>query len=579
MFDLLIRGAEIIDGTGKFRYQADLAVNGGKIAEIGQLPEAKARRVIDARGLYLMPGFIDVHSHADLIFHKEGAVGLVEPLIRQGITTFVGGNCGMGLAPVPEPNRNFVHSYWEAFTADDVKAGVSWDSMGQFMDYLNGRGVPLNMALLVPHGILRLGAVGPKMGKAHPDQIRQMSRWLEEAMDDGAIGLSTGLQYFPGSQSDNLELIDLARVVSRRRGVFTSHLRSYSATLPQAINEVLQVAEEADVPVQISHLFWIPDQGPLINSLTHNVAKLGSAVYKHVQVPVPLDLAVRQLLGDIHRRRDAGRLRVGIDAMPTSAGFTHLIAFFPPWVLEGMSRENIVERLADKKTRRRIRRDIEKGDTRAWPHDRDNTWSMNFFKIMGWSTAFIMSVPSEKNRHLEGKNLVEIGKMWKMHPIDAACELLIQEEGRVLVFETLTRPGDDFVERSLYASMADPHVSIVTDAILMGFGRPSHLFYDCYPKFFQKYVRDLGMVSWEAGVRKCTGLSADTLGLRGRGYLKRGYAADLVLLDPQTIGTTATFDNPRQYPTGIRLVAINGKIVVEEEKYHGDLLAGEVIQQ
>ena len=578
MFDLLIRNAEIFDGTGKPRYQADLAVKNGKIAEIGQLPEAKAKRVVDGRGLFLMPGFVDIHSHSDMILHKENLVELVEPLLRQGITTFVGGNCGMGFAPVPEQNRDFIHAYWEAYTADDLRQSVQWETMGEFMSYLDNRGVPLNTALLAPHGILRLGAVGPETRHAHPDEIKLMARWLEQAMDEGALGLSTGQQYFPGSQSDNLELIDLGRVVSRRRGVFTSHLRSYSATLPQAVNEVLQVAEQADVPVQISHLFWIPDQGPLLNTITRNAAKLGSEIYRHVEIPVPLHLAAQKMIENIRDRREKGNLRVGIDAMPTSAGFTHLMAFFPPWVLQAGNRQEIINKLRDKKLRRRMRRDIEKGDTRAWPHDQNDTWSMNFFKIMGWGTAFIMSVPSEKNRHLEGKNLIEIGKMWKMHPFDAACELLLQEEGRVLVFETITHPGDDFVERSVYASMADPNVSIVTDAILMGFGRPSHLFYDCYPKFFQKYVRDLGMVTWETGVRKCTGLSADSLGLRGRGYLKRGYAADLVLMDPTTVCTHSTFEKPNVFPDGIRLVAVNGQAVVDEKGYHGDLLAGEVIR-
>ncbi len=578
MFDLLIRGAEVIDGTAQPRYRADLAVRRGKIAEIGHLPEAKAKRVIDGRGLFLTPGFIDVHCHTDLIIHKDEAVQLVEPLIRQGITTFVGGNCGMGVAPVPAPNREFIFTYWEAFTAEDLRDQVTWNTLGEYLTMLEGRGLPLNGAFLAPHGILRLGAVGPETRHAKPHEIQNMARWLEQAMDEGAIGLSTGLQYFPGSQSDTLELIDLARVVSRRGGVFTSHLRSYSATLPQAIDEVLQVAGEADVPVQISHLFWIPDQGKLLNTLTHGAAKVVSRIYEHVEVPVPLHLAAKQLLDDLHRRANAEGLRVGVDAMPTSAGFTHLLAFFPPWVLQARNREEIVAKLRDPKMRQRMRRDIEKGDTRAWPHDRNDTWSMNFFKLMGWGTAFIMSVPSEKNRHLEGRSLIEIGKMWKMHPFDAACELLLQEEGRVLVFETLTHPGDDFLERSVFGSMADPEVSIVTDAILMGFGRPSHLFYDCYPKFFEKYVRDRNMVTWETGVRKCSGLSADTLGLKGRGYLRPGYAADLVLLDPKTIGTNSTFDEPNRFPDGIRLVAINGEVVVDESGYHGDRMAGEVIK-
>lgn len=579
MFDLLFRNATIVDGTGRPRLEADLAVQDGKIAEIGKLPEdARAKRVIDGKGLFLTPGFVDVHSHADMVSYRDDHVDLMEALIRQGITTFVGGNCGLGLAPVPENNQEFNHTYWEGFTARKVHEEIDWKTMGEFLSTVERKGLALNMGVLAPHGILRIGAVGPDTRHATPDEVNKMGRWLDQAMEEGALGLSTGLQYFPGSQSHTTELIDLARIVSRRGGVFTSHLRSYSATLPQALEEVMLVGREAAVPVQVSHLFWVPDVSPLVNKLTRMALKAGSALSKIVDFPAPLDFEAAKLLAGINKRREAGEVRIGIDAMPTSAGFTHLLAFFPPYVFQARNKDEIIEKMNTKKMRKKIRRDIEKGDTKAWPHDKDNTWSMNFFKIMGWGTAFIMNVGSEKNRHLEGMNLVDIAKMWKMHPFDAACKLLIEEDGKVLVFNTVTHPGDDFIERSLYTTLADSHVSIVTDSVLMGFGRPSHLFYDCYPKFFQRYVRELGLVSWEDGIRKCSGLSADSLGIGDRGYLKRGLAADLVLFDPQAIGTNSTFENPDRKPDGIRLVAINGQVVLEGDRYSGSLKAGKVLR-
>jgi N-acyl-D-amino-acid deacylase len=580
MFDLLFQNATIVDGTGQARFTADLAVRGEKIAAIGPLDGAKAKRTVAAKGLVLCPGFVDIHSHADLSVFRDDAAELIEPLIRQGITTFVGGNCGMGLAPIPEtPYREFIDAFYEAFTAENLRSLITWNSFGEFTEYLDRKGVPTNVALLAPHGILRFAAVGPQARHARRDEIALMSRWLEEAMEQGAFGLSTGLQYFPGSQSEIGELVDLARIVSRYDGRFTSHLRSYSATLRQAVQEVVTIAQEANVAAQISHLFWVPDFGPLANQAFRGLAKTLSAAYQHVKFPVPTDSVAADVLRQIGRLRETGRARVSVDAMPTSAGFTHLLAFFPPWVLDARSVDEVMHKLRDKKIRRRIRRSIEQGDTRAWPHDRGDTWSMNFLKMLGYAGVSIMSVPSEKNKHLEGQNLVQIGKRWKMHPFDAACELLLQENGKVLVFETLTYPGDDFIELSLHASMRDPNTAIVTDSILMGFGLPSHLFYDCYPKYIQRYVRELKLVTLEEGVRKCTSLPAESLGVKKRGVLRPGHFADLVLFDLDTIKTNSTFLQPRHFPDGIRMVAINGRVVLDDGRYHDDANAGRVLRR
>jgi N-acyl-D-amino-acid deacylase len=579
MYDLLFQRADIVDGSGKLPFVGDLAVQGDKIVALGDLTGATAKRVIDARGLALTPGFIDIHSHADVAIFRDNAAALVEPLMQQGITTFIGGNCGMGVAPMPAtPYRELIDDYQEAFTASNLRPLIHWTSLGEFMAGLDGQGVPMNVGLLAPHGILRIAAMGGAGRHAKRDEVAQMARWLEEALDEGAFGLSTGLQYVPGARSDIGELIDLARVVARRGGVFTSHLRSYTATLDKAVDEVVTILHETGAPVQISHLFWCPDYGPTINKMFRGVVNVGSAVYKRVKFHLPFDTAAGHVLAKIDGLRRNGD-RISVDGMPTAAGFTHLLAFFPPYVFSAGSRAKIVDMLRDKATRRRIRRDIEQGDTFAWPHDGENTWSMNFMKIMGWGGVSIMSVPSEKNRHLEGLTLPELGKLWKMHPFEAACELLIQEDGRVLVFETLTYPGDDFVETSVLATIRDPNVSIVTDTIPMGFGRPSHLTYDCYPKFFQRYVREMKAVTLEDGVRKCTGLPAESLGVRRRGFLRRDYFADLVLFDPQTIKSNSTTREPRQFPDGIKVVAINGKIAVEDGHCDPATLAGQVLRR
>jgi len=574
-FDLIIAGGTIVDGTGALSFKGDIGIRNGKIEQIGMLGGIPAKRTINANGKTVTPGFIDIHCHTDMAIHREDHPKLLESLVRQGITTVLGGNCGMGLAPLGEKYAS-IKDYWEAYTGRDESLYVQWKNMSEFLETIEKKGVLLNFAMLAPHGVMRIGVSGLAQRLLAREELDSLGRLLEESMEGGAMGLSTGLQYFPGSQSDTEELIQLANIVKKHDGIFTSHLRSYSNTLDLAIDEVVQVAKNTEVPVQISHLFWIPHIHPFVDAQIRKLVRMGSWLYQYVKAPIPLDSAVRVKLQNLDNLIKGG-LPLGIDAMPTSSGFTHLLAFFPPWVLTG-GKQQIIERIRDPQTRASIRRSIEQGDSK-WPHREGDTWSMNFFKLMGWECAFIMSVVSEKNKYLEGKTFVEIAKEQGKHPFDVICDLLLEEQGRVLVFETITRPGDDFVERSLHATLTDPNVSIATDTILLGYGRPSHLFYDCFPKFLGKYVRDESMISLREAVRKCTSLPAKQVGIKKRGEIKKGYWADLVILDPATIASRSTFEDPCNFPVGIHQVIINGKIVIDEGIYKPNPLPGMVIRR
>lgn len=575
-FDIIFEYPLVVDGSGKRPYRADVGIKDRKVSAIGQLDDAKADRRINAIGKVLCPGFIDVHSHTDLSIHLPEHPQLLEPLIRQGITTFVGGNCGMALAPLNGEHKKPVNDLIEGFTGRDQSEVIDWETVGEFMDTVEKRGVLLNMGMLAPHGIMRINQMGLAKKLASSEEIEGISVLLRDSLEAGALGMSTGLQYFPGSQSDTRELIELAHVVKEYDGVYTSHLRSYSNTLGLALDEIKEITRKAGVPGQVSHLFWVPHVNDVIDPIIRKAAKLGSKIYEYIKLPIPLDLAVADMLGKLGKEVDQG-LQLGIDGMPTSAGFTHLLAFFPPWVLQD-NIEKILARIANPVQRKKMREDIEKGES-TWPHRDDRTWSMNFFKLMGWDGAFVMAVVSEKNKKFEGLNFVQIGKILKKHPFDAACDLLLEEKGRVLVFETVTHPGDDFVERSLFATMKDPNVSIVTDTILLGYGRPSHLFYDCFPKFISRYIRDYKSVSLQEGIRKCTSLPASQLGIKKRGTITEGYWADLVLFDFDTIETHSTFDKPDVFPSGIECVTINGKVVLDQDGYHPEPKAGQVIRR
>ena len=559
MPDTIIKNGTIVDGTGREAYVADLAVTGDRIEAIGNLNGAGAAEVIDATDRVVCPGIIDVHSHADLSVYRRDHHQLLEPLVRQGITTFVGGNCGMGLAPVGKKHPKLIQEYVEAFTAFDFSKVVEWDTTGEFLDELEKRGVLLNCAMLAPHGLLRIDAQGFEGRPASDDEINEMKHSLEECLEQGAVGMSTGLQYFPGLKSETRELVELGRVLKKYDTIFTSHIRSYSNTLPLAVGEVLEVAQTNDIPAQISHIFFVPDLGVAGPALRKLVAWLAS-LSQYWTVPIPLDGDIAKQLRRLDDMRTKG-VNVLMDVMPTTTGFTHLLAFFPPWALKG-SLDDVKERLGNQEQRARMLHDILKGKM-IWPHLEDDAWTLNLFRLMGWTCVRIMSVISEKNKHLEGMQLTQIAREQRKHPFDAACDLLLEEDCKVLIFESMAQPEDNFTERSSFAAIRHPETPITTDTILMGFGKPSYLFYATYPKFFGRYVREKKMLSMETAVRKVTGVPAQHFKLKHRGELKENYFADILIFDPETIAPGATFMDPEHFPIGIDHVFINGAHVVD----------------
>ncbi len=576
-FDVVIEGAQVYDGTGRNPFTADVGVKADRIAAIGDLADATARRRVNARGLALCPGFIDAHSHADMTAVRPDHASILEPLVRQGITTFVGGNCGVSMAPVFPENAADIFTFFDFFLGAPQEDNVHWSTFGQMLDTCESQGMLLNAGFLAPHGILRLNAMGDRNETANPDDLRALKGMLADCMEAGALGMSTGLMYFPGLASDSHELTELARVLHRYNGIFTSHLRSYNSdTMVQALDEVMDVCRSAEVPLQVSHLFCIPRLKWPLDLLARAAVNLGSRLYEALPLPIPVDGLLASRMEKAFKAADAGE-PIGFDGMPTSAGFTHLLAFFPPWTLQGGIRA-MLERLKDPHQRAQILRSIQDGDV-AWPHRGRDSWSFNVFKVMGWDAAFIMSVTLPHNKRLEGMSLQQIGDESGRHPFDVACDLLVEEQGRVLVFETATWPGDPFVERSVLAALSNPHVSIVTDTILLGFGMPSHLFYDAYPRWLGSYARDRGVVTMAEGIRRATSLPADQMGIRNRGRIREGAFADLVVFDAHRLTSRSTAQDPAHYPEGIHTVFINGHVVVDPDGFHPDPLPGRVLRR
>ena len=485
-FDIVLKNAKIYDGRGQEPYYSDIAIKDKKIAEIGSPGELKAIKEIELTGKAICPGFIDVHSHADLSIHKKNHNEILKPLICQGITTFVGGNCGIGLAPISKSLSFEALSYIEAMSGEDQSPLINWYNFSGLLEELGKRGVVLNCALHAPHGLIRIAAKGLDNTVASSNEINNMKYLLEEALEAGAIGMSTGLMYFPGLASEENELIELAKLLAAKDAVFASHIRSYSNTIFNAIDELINISEKSGAKVQLSHLFRIPHINAFVDYLSSKLVKKLAQINKYVKLPIPIDQGIREVLVYLENHIQKG-IPIGIDAMPTGTGFTHILAFFPPWALEG-GKEKILNRISNKQSRNQILKSIQNGKS-IWPHRGRNNWSMNYFKIMGFDSIFLMSVITDKNKIYEGKNFVQIGKLRNQSPFDAICDMLIEEDGRVLIFESYTYPGDEFIERGVYAAIINQYVSVVTDTILIGLANQATCFMTAFQNFFLNMLK------------------------------------------------------------------------------------------
>jgi N-acyl-D-amino-acid deacylase len=567
MYDLIIRQGTIIDGSGKPRFQGDVAVKKDRIAVVGKLDgKARAKREIHAKGLIVSPGIIDIHTHADLSLYRANGPVLLEPLVKQGITTVVGGNCGFGLAPLSRKNLPLQLDFLATVSNAVLDRNTRWSSMEELMSFLEKKGMPLNTALLAPHGIIRLGATGKDVHVITSDVMKRMKRDLEASLDAGALGLSTGLQYFPGLLSTTEEITDLASVLKKYDGVFTCHLRSYtSTTIRKAIEEVFSVIRPHGIRGQISHIFALPWNGvfqkPYLAMLRMLIRHAELSLRIIPESVITLDQ--RKVLGYFYGGIKEG-LRIGMDIMPTATGFTPLLAFLPSWIIQESSDE-LIKKLADPAAREELKEDIEKGNPR-WPHTGKRDWSLNLFKQLGYGCSHIMGVLSEKNRYMEGLSLWELAKKAGKHPVDFACDLLIEEKGRVVTYESILEPEDPFTEVAQYPPLFDPNVSIVTDTLIMGFGRPSSLFHGAFPRFYGHHVRDKKRIDLETAVKKCTSLPASQVGIRDRGLIREGCFADMLIFDASAIAAQSTFSDPERDPVGISRVIINGTIAVENNR-------------
>lgn len=521
-YDLLIVGGHILDGSGSPWFEGSVAVKDGKIADIGRLPKASARRVVDATGLVVAPGFIDLHSHSDYTLLVDGTA---QSKIRQGVTTEILGESSSA-GPVLGPAASEFDRYLQPLGLQR-----DWTTLGEYFARLERQGISVNIASYVSSGQVRGCVLGNVNRAPTAEELEKMKGLIEQAMREGAIGLSSGLIYPPNMFATTDELIELAKVVAPYGGIYATHIRGEGAHGIQAIDEAIAISEKAKLP---AHIFHFKMDGRA------NWGRMVEQV-RHIRVA-----------------RDRG-VDITVDQYPYIAAMTGLEMCLPPKYLEGTS-EQIVTRLKDPKARAEIRRAIATGLP---------GWEDNEVKsVGGWHGVLVASLQKPENKKYEGKRMDEVARLMGKDPLDALCDLLISEGGSAdAIYFSMSEPD-------VRLAMRQPWVGVGSDGSAVNpemtfAGKPHPRFYGSFPRVLGYYVREQKVLTLTDAVRKMTSFSAQITGLSDRGLLRPGLAADITIFDPKTVTDKATFQNPLQYAVGIPYVIVNGEVVIDNGQHTG----------
>lgn len=528
-FDLVISDGHIMDGTGSPWYSGDLGIRAGKIAAIGNLSQAARKRTIDAGGKVVAPGFIDMLGQSEMTI-------LVDPRlpskIFQGITSEITGE-GNSIAPL---NDAIIQSDRKSY--EYYHLTPDWKTFRQYFGRLEKQGIGINLGSYVGATQVRRMVLGDEDRQPTPQQLEQMKTLVREAMKDGAVGVSTSLEYAPAPYAKTAELIALAGEAGKFGGIYATHMRNESDSVLEAIDEALRIGREGHIPVEIWHI---------------KVA--GKSNWGRMP----------EVVAKINAARAAGA-DVSADTYAYTAWYNDFSAFIPPWAHDGGT-QKLVERLKDPATRARIRKDM-LTPSRDW----DNEWQ----EIPGPEAIMIGAVQNPALLSMQGKRLSEVAKLWNKDPIDALFDFLIQDPNTGVAVFGMSQPD-------VTLALQQPWVSIDNDSEgtspegLLGHAHPHPRAYGTFPRILSKYVREDKALSLENAIRKFTALPAQRMRLADRGVLKTGMWADVVVFDPATVRDRATFDNPNQLSDGMEFVLVNGVPAIDQGKMTG-ALPGKVLR-
>lgn len=527
MFDTIILGGKIADGSGKPAFKSDVGINGDRVAAVGALSEAEAKEKINAEGLIVAPGFIDIHTHSDFTLLINGAA---ESQVHQGVTLEVIGQCGTSLAPLENSELDSV-LVPDRFSDLDI----SWKTFGEYLSRLEQQQLGINVMALVGQGTIRRAVMKDAWRPASPAEINKMVQLLENSLDEGAGGFSTGLEYWPGKSSSPEEIAPLCEVAASRNALYATHVRNRDAYYDLAFSEALALARISGVKLQISHIqpkFDAPPQ------------------------------AMEHTLEMIHWSREAGA-DVAFDVLPTVWSHTKLTASLPAWALDG-GKYKLIERLQNPEEREKMK------------YNPNPVWLL--VPARKWDKIVLLR--SSRHEDLIGMTFEEIGRKRGVDPYDAYFDLLL-EAGDDL--HSLMWTSDNFSEDDVRLCLKQPECSVISDTFALApYGELAGMIgslngYGWIARLFEHYVRQESIITLEDAVHRVTGLAAERLGLEDRGYIRSGCRADITIFDPKTISDRSTIHEPCVYPTGIAHVLVNGQFAIKDAK-RMKFNAGQVIR-
>jgi N-acyl-D-amino-acid deacylase len=517
MLDVLIRGGEVADGSGDAPRAADIGIRGDAIVRMGAIDDEDATTTVDARGLVICPGFIDVHTHSDITVLVEPRA---ESAVRQGVTTQVFPNCGTGLAPAVGEALKDIEERTRPFGIE-----VTWTTVGEYFQRVEAAHPSINIVPMVSQGTVRMAVMGMSNAAPSPSELEAMKAHVEAAMQSGACGMCSGLRYVPSGYASIDELVELASVVKKYGGVYASHIRSEgdNGDWFSAIDEALAVGRGSGVPVQISHLKALG---------TESWGKGAQAL---------------SMITDA--------MALGIDVMcdqyPYEATSSTLFVLFPQWSQEG-GVDIFLERLTERAEEEKIRA----------------TFAETLHMRGGASRMTISEYAPDHS--LQGQTLAQVARLKGCTAYEAAVELLRVSGGRVsMIFHILEEEDIESIFRQPFVMVASDGSALAPYGTLAAGYYPHPRNYGCFPKVLGDFVRNRQLVKLEEAVRKMTSLPAARFGLEDRGLLRPGYRADITVFDPTRVADKATFEQPQQYPEGIVHVFVNGELVVDRGEHTG----------
>src|SRR5581483_3147997 len=521
-FDVIIRGGTVYDGTGGEPRKADVAIRGDRIARVGDLEQARAKRVIDAKGLAVAPGFINMLSWSTVSLIHDGRS---QSEIRQGVTTEIMGE-GESMGPVNDRVREHMIRQ-----QGDIKYDIKWNTLAEYLRYLEKRGVSCNVASFIGATTLREYVIGFEDKQPTPEQLDQMRELVRKEMEAGALGIGTSLIYPPAFYAKTEELIELCKVAAKYQGKYISHMRSEGSRLLEAFDELVRISREAEIPAEVYHI----------------------KASGHENWP-----KIDNLLSRIEAAQKEG-LKITADMYTYTAGGTGLDASLPPWTQDG-GYPALFKRLRDPATREKIKAEVQKPNA---------GWENLYLDAGGPEHILLAEFKSEKLKPLTGKTLAEVARMRGKDPIDTAMDLITEDESRIGTLYFII--SEDNVKKELakpWISFGSDEASQAPEGVFLK-TNPHPRAYGNFARLLGKYVRDEKVIPMQEAIHRLSGLPATNLGLDHRGFLKEDMFADVVVFDPATIADRATFEKPHQYAVGMKHVFVNGVQVLKDGEHTG----------